>query len=78
MAWLIAVHGRHAGFAHNIAAEPRVRVKFKGRWHDARAMLVPIDEAVISKFSRYARLGPKTLGLDSMLVKLLLEERDAE
>jgi hypothetical protein len=32
-AWLIAVHGAHASFAQNIAANPRVRLKLRsGEW----------------------------------------------
>src|SRR4051795_12871613 len=30
--WLISVHGRHASFARNIEANPRVRLKLARRW----------------------------------------------
>jgi deazaflavin-dependent oxidoreductase (nitroreductase family) len=72
-AWLIAVHGRHASFAHNIAADPRVRLKLRGRWRDGAAALVPLDQDVLARSSRYARLGPATLGIDPMLVRVDLD-----
>jgi deazaflavin-dependent oxidoreductase (nitroreductase family) len=74
-AWLIAVHGEHAGFVQNIAASPRVRLKMRGRWHAATATIAPLDRAVLRRFSRYARLGPRTLGIDPALVRLELEPR---
>ncbi|MEJ7790764.1 MAG: nitroreductase/quinone reductase family protein [Gaiellaceae bacterium] len=30
--WIVAEHGRRAGYVRNIAANPRVRVKAGGRW----------------------------------------------
>ena len=60
--WLIAVHGAHSSFAHNIAADPRVRLKVRGRWHVGTAELVAMDEAVLRRFNSYARAGPRTAG----------------
>jgi deazaflavin-dependent oxidoreductase (nitroreductase family) len=68
--WLVAVHGRHSGLGHNIAARPEVRVRIRRRWHAGSARLVPVDPAVLSRFSLYARLGPRTLGIDPMLVRV--------
>jgi deazaflavin-dependent oxidoreductase (nitroreductase family) len=73
-AWLISVHGAHASFARNIAADPRVRLKLRGRWRDGAAALVPLDADVLARFSRYGRLGPATLGIDPMLVRIDLDE----
>jgi deazaflavin-dependent oxidoreductase (nitroreductase family) len=42
--WLISQHGRRSGWAHNIAAEPRVRVKVNGRWRTGTAAFVPEDD----------------------------------
>jgi deazaflavin-dependent oxidoreductase (nitroreductase family) len=76
--WLISVHGRHASFARNIAADPGVRLRLGGRWHGGRATLVPPDPAVLSRFSTYARLGPRTLGIDPMLVRIELDQGSTE
>ncbi len=42
--WVVAEHGRHAGYVRNISANPTVRVCIRGRWHDAHAELVPGDD----------------------------------
>lgn len=73
--WLIAVHGEHAAFAHNIAADPRVRLKLRDRWHEGTAHVVPMDERVLRRFSRYARLGPRTIGIEPRLVRIELDEK---
>ncbi len=46
--WLIAEHGKNAGYIRNIAANPRVRVKLRdgirGRWHTGTAHLLADDD----------------------------------
>ena len=46
--WLIAEHGRKAGYIQNIAANPRVRVKvregWRARWHNGEAHILPDDD----------------------------------
>ena len=76
-AWLIAVHGEHADFVKNIAARPDVRLRLGGRWHEGTAALAPLDRAVLRRFNRYARLGPRTLGIDAALVRVELREPDS-
>lgn len=72
-AWLIAVHGEHAAFAHNIASNPRIRLKLRGRWYEGTAELVALDSETLARFNRYARLGPRTLGIDPKLVRIDLD-----
>jgi deazaflavin-dependent oxidoreductase (nitroreductase family) len=74
VAWLISVHGAHASFAHNIAADSRVRLKLRGRWYDGTAELLPLDEERLARFNRYARLGPRAVGIESRLVRIDLDE----
>ena len=71
--WLISVHGAKAGFACNIAADPRVRLRLRGRWRDGTARLVDQDPAIVDRFSTYARMGPRTLGIDPKLVRVELD-----
>ena len=54
---LIAVHGPSSSFAFNIAADPHVRLKRRGRSYDGTARLVDPDDATLRRFSLYARLG---------------------
>ena len=42
--WLVAEHGRRAGYVRNIEADPRVRVKAGGRWREGVARLMPEDD----------------------------------
>ena len=72
--WLISVHGTHASFAHNIGANPRVRLKLRGRWLEGTARVFPLDEKVLRRFNRYARGGPRTLGIDPKLIRVDLSE----
>ncbi len=42
--WVISQHGHRAGWAHNIGADPRVRVKVDGRWRTGTAAFRPDDD----------------------------------
>jgi deazaflavin-dependent oxidoreductase (nitroreductase family) len=70
--WLISVHGRQAGFARNISASPEVRLKVLGRWYPGKASLMPFDQTIVQRFNRYARMGPRTLGIDPALIRIEL------
>jgi deazaflavin-dependent oxidoreductase (nitroreductase family) len=72
-AWLISVHGTHASFAHNIAANPRVRLRLRGRWRAGAAALAQPDPAMVARFNRYARMGPRTLGIEPKLIRVDLD-----
>ena len=52
--WLVAGDGRASAFVRNIDADPRVRVRFHGRWHDGMACVVEGDDAV----ARALRINP--------------------
>lgn len=71
--WLISVHGDRAAFARNIAADPRIRLRLRGRWQQGTAELVPMSEAVLQRFGLYARMGPQVFGIESKLVRIELE-----
>lgn len=71
--WFVAVHGEASAFAKNIAANPHVRVKRRGRWLNGTATLVdPIPE-VVNRLSRYARSGLERFGNEPKLVKVTLQ-----
>jgi deazaflavin-dependent oxidoreductase (nitroreductase family) len=71
--WLAAVHGRHANWVRNLEANPEVRIKMSGRWHTARATVEAFDVTVARRFNRYARSGPRTLGIDPALIRIKLQ-----
>jgi len=68
------VHGAHASFAHNIAADPRVRLKIRGRWNEGTARLLALDETLLERFNSYARRGPRTFGIEPMLIRIELDD----
>ena len=73
--WLISVHGTHSSFARNICADPRVRLKLRGRWLEGTARVLPLDEKVLRRFNRYARGGPRTIGIEPKLIRVELSGR---
>ena len=42
--WVISQHGRRAGWAHNISAHPRVRVRVNDQWRSGTASFEPDDD----------------------------------
>ena len=42
--WVISQHGRRAGWAHNIAANPKVRVRINNQWRSGTATFDPDDD----------------------------------
>ena len=52
--WLVAGDGRASAFVRNIDADPRVRIRFRGSWHDGIARVVEGDDAV----ARALRINP--------------------
>jgi deazaflavin-dependent oxidoreductase (nitroreductase family) len=68
--WLIAVHGRSAGWVRNLEAAPQVRLRHRGRWRTGTASVHPMDAVPLDRFSSYARSGPRLLGKDPMLVRV--------
>ncbi|RCG29180.1 nitroreductase family deazaflavin-dependent oxidoreductase [Streptomyces diacarni] len=43
--WLVAEHGEVAQYVRNIRADPRVRVRVRGRWYPGTAHPLPDDDA---------------------------------
>jgi deazaflavin-dependent oxidoreductase (nitroreductase family) len=42
--WVISQHGRRAGWAYNIAADPKVRVRVNNEWRTGTATFEPQDD----------------------------------
>jgi deazaflavin-dependent oxidoreductase (nitroreductase family) len=62
--WLISVHGSHAAFARNIAANPPVRLKIGGSWRDGTAELMPTTKpcsAGSTPMRAWARARPESI-----------------
>lgn len=44
--WLVSEFGERSQYVRNIKADPRVRVRIRGRWHTGTAHLMPEDDPV--------------------------------
>ncbi|GHH90714.1 nitroreductase/quinone reductase family protein [Streptomyces capillispiralis] len=42
--WLVSEFGARSQYVRNIQADPRVRVRVRGRWHTGTARLLPDDD----------------------------------
>jgi deazaflavin-dependent oxidoreductase (nitroreductase family) len=42
--WIVSEHGRRSAYVRNIEADPRVRVRVRGRWRTGTAHLMPDDD----------------------------------
>ncbi len=42
--WVVSQHGHRAGWAHNIEADPRVRIRVNGNWRNGTAAFRPDDD----------------------------------
>ncbi|WP_372347890.1 nitroreductase/quinone reductase family protein [Streptomyces sp. KL116D] len=43
--WLVSEFGLKSHYVRNIRADPKVRVRIRGRWYDGTAHLLPEDDA---------------------------------
>lgn len=42
--WFVSEHGRKSQYVRNILADPKVRVRLDGTWHEGTAVLVDEDD----------------------------------
>ncbi|WP_020121706.1 nitroreductase/quinone reductase family protein [Streptomyces canus] len=45
--WLVSEFGERSQYVRNIKADPRVRVRIRGRWHTGTAHLLPDDDTAV-------------------------------
>ena len=73
--WIVAEHGRRAGYVRNIEANPRVRVYVDGRWRTGTAHLLPDDDP-IERQRTLPRLNARVvrmMGTDLLTVRIDLD-----
>lgn len=63
--WVISQHGKRAGWAHNITANPEVRVRVDNEWRTGTATFVPDDDvaARARSFGGNSKLGQSATAL---------------
>ncbi|MDX6706512.1 MAG: hypothetical protein QOI48_2358 [Solirubrobacteraceae bacterium] len=74
--WIVAEMGRKAAYVRNIEAEPRVRVRVRGRWRTGTAHVVEGEDphARLRSINRLNALGVKALGADLLVIRIELDD----
>ncbi len=74
--WIVAHHGRSAAYVRNLVANPRVRVKVRGRWRVGSATLVPDDDPLdrAASIDRRASGTARQMGTDLLTIRVDLEQ----
>lgn len=75
--WLVAEHGRRAGYVRNIEADPHVRVKVERRWRSGTAHLLPDDDPLERTRQIGLRLNGavvRAVGTDLLTIRIDLDQ----
>jgi deazaflavin-dependent oxidoreductase (nitroreductase family) len=76
VAWIVAEHGRHAGYVCNIEANPRVRIRLGRRWRSGTAHVVPDDDPRARQRTMGRRVNAvvvRAMGSDLLTVRIDLD-----
>ncbi len=73
--WLVSEFGERSQYVRNIKADPRVRVRIRGRWHTGTAHLLPDDDPVarLRRLPRSNSAAVRVLGTDLLTVRVDLD-----
>ncbi|MEU0008960.1 nitroreductase/quinone reductase family protein [Streptomyces sp. NPDC006314] len=74
--WLVSEFGLRSQYVRNIQADPRVRVRIAGRWHQGTAHLLPHDDALarLRTLPRFNSAVVRAFGTDLLTVRVDLED----
>lgn len=74
--WIVSEHGERSQYVRNIAADPRVRVRIKGRWYAGTAQLLPDDDprARLRSLPRGNSAAVVLFGTDLLTVRVDLDD----
>ncbi|MGW6732743.1 nitroreductase/quinone reductase family protein [Streptomyces sp. NPDC055013] len=77
--WLVSEFGEKSQYVRNIKADPRVRVRIRGRWHTGTAHLLPDDDPVarLRSLPRVNSVGVRALGTNLLTVRVDLGDGEA-
>ena len=73
--WIVAEHGRNAGYVRNIQADPSVRIKIGRRWRTGTAHVMPNDDprARLRAMPAIGAAVVRLMGTDLLTVRVDLE-----
>ncbi|WP_327368401.1 nitroreductase/quinone reductase family protein [Streptomyces sp. NBC_01217] len=74
--WLVSEYGEKSQYVRNIQADPRVRVRIKGRWHTGTAHPLPGDDARarLKRLPRSNSAVVRALGTNLLTVRVDLSD----
>lgn len=69
--WWVSEYGDKSQYVRNIQADPKIRVRIKGRWHTGTAHLLPDDDARarLKHLPRYNSAAVRTLGTNLLTLR---------
>ena len=70
--WFVSEFGEQSQYVRNIKANPRVRVRLRGRWHSGTAHLIPEDDprARLDELPQINSFGVRTFGTNLLTVRV--------
>jgi deazaflavin-dependent oxidoreductase (nitroreductase family) len=73
--WFVSEFGEKSQYVRNIQADPRVRVRLRGRWRSGTAHLVPDDDpqARLRELPQFNSFGVRTFGTNLLTVRVDLD-----
>ncbi|MZD07879.1 nitroreductase family deazaflavin-dependent oxidoreductase [Streptomyces sp. SID5785] len=73
--WFVSEFGPKAQYVRNIQAEPRVRVRLRGRWYEGTAHLLPDDDARarLRSLPRMNSSAVRAFGIDLLTIRVDLD-----
>lgn len=74
--WLVSELGESSQYVRNIKADPRVRLRLRGRWRSGTAHLMPDDDprARLRQLPRFNSLGVRAFGTDLLTIRIDLDD----
>ena len=74
--WLVSEFGERSQYVRNIRADPRVRVRLRGRWHTGTAHLLPDDDtaARLRALPRLNSAAVRVIGVGQLTVRVDLAD----
>ncbi|AMO60585.1 deazaflavin-dependent nitroreductase family protein [Mycolicibacterium phlei] len=74
--WFVSEFGEKSDYIKNIKADPRVRVRLNGRWHNGVAHLLPDDDAHqrLRSLPQFNSFGVRTFGTNLLTVRVDLTD----
>lgn len=78
--WIVSEHGRRSAYVRNIEADPRVRVRVRGRWRSGTAHVLPADDPrerqrMLGRRAWLNAASVRRLGTDLLTVRIDLTDR---